>query len=43
MGLGEVVFFLGWVVSQGVVSWVAWEGKVWLFFKVGRRGFFFVF
>jgi len=36
MGLGEMNFFWGWGLTQGVVSWVAPEGEVWLFFKVGR-------
>jgi hypothetical protein len=27
---------LGWGLTQRAVSWVAWEGKVWLFFKVGK-------
>jgi len=30
---------LGWGLTQKVVSWVAWEGEVWLFFKVGRWDF----
>jgi hypothetical protein len=32
--MGEL--FLGWGLTQRVISWVAWEGEVWLFFKVGR-------
>ncbi len=32
--IGEL--FLVWGLTQKVVSWVAWEGEVWLFFKVGR-------
>jgi hypothetical protein len=27
---------LGWGLTQGFVSWVAWEGEVWLIIKVGR-------
>jgi hypothetical protein len=30
---------LGWWLIQRFVSWVAWEGKVWLFFKVRRWDF----
>ncbi len=30
---------MGWGLSQRVVSWVAWKGKVWLFLKVGRWDF----
>ncbi len=25
---------------KGLCFWVAWEGEVWFFFKVGRLGFF---
>jgi hypothetical protein len=39
MGLREVIF-CRWELTQGVVSWVAWEGKVWLFIKVRRWDFF---
>jgi len=35
--IGEL--FLLWGLTQKVVSWVAWEGEVWLFFKVGRWDF----
>jgi hypothetical protein len=28
--------FWGWKLTQRAVSWVAWEGKVWLFFKAKR-------
>jgi hypothetical protein len=35
--MGEL--FLGWGLTQRVISWVAWEGEVWLFFKVGRWDF----
>jgi hypothetical protein len=31
---------LGWELTQRFVSWVAWEGEVWLFLKVGNWGFF---
>ncbi len=34
-------FWGGWGPSQKVVSLVAWDREVWLFFKVGRLGFFF--
>jgi len=37
IGIGEL--FLGWGLTQKVVSWVAWEGEVWLFFKAGRWDF----
>jgi hypothetical protein len=30
---------LGWGLTQGFVSWVAWEGEVWLILKVGRWDF----
>ncbi len=30
-------FFLGWGLTQRFVSWVAWEGEVWLFLKVGLK------
>jgi len=30
-----------WELFQGVVSWVAWQKEVCMFFKVGRLGFFF--
>jgi hypothetical protein len=33
--------FLGWGLTQRVVSLVAWEGEVWLFFKEGRWDFFY--
>jgi hypothetical protein len=26
----------GWGLTQRAISWVAWEGEVWLFFKAGR-------
>jgi hypothetical protein len=43
-GLGKGnCFGGGWGLSQGVVSWVAWQKKVCLFFKVGRLGVFFCF
>ncbi len=32
--------FFGIRTNQRVVSWVAWEGEVWLFSKVGRWDFF---
>jgi hypothetical protein len=32
--------FLGWGLIQRFVSWVAWEGEVWLFLKVGRWDIF---
>ncbi len=31
---------MGWGLSQRVVSWVAWEGEVWLFFKTRKWDFF---
>ncbi len=37
IGRGE--FFWGWGLTQRFVSWVEWEGEVWLFFKVGRWDF----
>ncbi len=40
MGLGEVILFWGWELSQGVFFWVAWEGEVWLFLEVTRLSFF---
>jgi hypothetical protein len=41
VGFGEVILFWGWGLTQVVVSWVAWEGKVLLFFQVGRWVFLF--
>jgi hypothetical protein len=38
-GLGYVIF-LGWGLTERVVSWVAWEGEIWLFFKTRRWDFF---
>jgi hypothetical protein len=43
VGLEEVIFLGDGGLSQGVVFWVAWGGKVWSFFKVGRLGFFLFF
>ncbi len=37
-GIGRSDFFLEWGLTQKVVSGVAWEGEVWLFFKVRRCG-----
>ncbi len=39
-GIGISEFVLGWELTQRFVSWVAWEGEVWLFLKVGNWGFF---
>jgi hypothetical protein len=30
---------LGWGLTQKVVSWVAWEGEVWLFLKARKWHF----
>jgi len=38
-GIGRSELYLGWGLTQGIVSWVAWEGKVWLILKVGRWDF----
>jgi hypothetical protein len=38
-GIGKSELYLGWGLTQGFVSWVAWEGEVWLIFKVGRWDF----
>jgi len=38
--IGRDDLFLGWGLTQGVVSWVAGEGEVWLFLNVGRWAFF---
>ncbi len=35
-GIGTNEFCLGWGQTWKVFSWVAWEGKVWLFFKARR-------
>jgi len=40
LGIGIGEFVLGWGLTQSVVSWVAWEGEVWLFFKTRRWDFF---
>jgi hypothetical protein len=34
---------LGWGLTQRVDSWVAWEGKVWLFFETRRWDLFLIF
>ncbi len=34
--IGRSEFYLGWGLTQGFVSWVAWEGEIWLILKVGR-------
>ncbi len=39
-GIGRSDFVLGWGLTQQFVSWVAWEGEVWLFLNVGRWDFF---
>jgi len=41
--IGKGDYFLGWGLIQRVVSWVAWDREVWLFFKIGRWGIFFFF
>ncbi len=42
IGRGDFTFW-GGDYSKGLCFWVAWEGEVLLFFKVGRLGFCFVF
>ncbi len=42
IGRGDFTFWDG-DYSKGLCFWVAWEGQVWLFFKLGRLGFSFVF
>ncbi len=44
IGRGDFTFWDG-NYSKRLCFWVTWEGEVWLFlfFKVGRLGFFFVF
>ncbi len=37
---GDFTFWDG-NYCKGLCFWVAWEGEVWLFFKVGRLGVFF--
>ncbi len=39
IGRGDFTFWDG-EYYKGLCFWVAWEGEVWLFFKVGRLGFF---
>jgi hypothetical protein len=42
--LGKVILLFGMGdYYKGLCFWVAWEGEVWLFFKVGRLGFFLFF
>jgi hypothetical protein len=43
VGLGEVFTFWDGDYYKGLCFWVTWEGEVWLFFKVGRLGFFLFF
>ncbi len=43
MGLGEVILFWGWELSQAVFFLGGTEGEVWLFFKVTRLSFFLFF
>jgi len=39
---GDFIFWDG-DYPKGLFFLVTWEGEVWLFFKVGRLGFFFIF